>query len=81
VQELLAAERSKVSLQMVLQSEGRKEVDAVFVGKLDEARKRQNVIADEADEHRARVKTFDDKDRKAEIVGHYKELTSSTFTR
>lgn len=76
VSELLAATRSDISLAMVLRSEGRKEVDAIFVQQLDDAFRRRAELDEWASELRLRLKGFEDKERREEILGLYRQAMS-----
>lgn len=75
--ELLQTRQEEVSLAMVLQSEGRKEVDAAFVANLKESRERQNRLDDEATSQRVELKRWDDRDKKKEIVQLYQSTMRS----
>lgn len=76
VSELLEATRSEISLAMVLQSEGRKEVDAIFVQQLDEAFRRRAELEERVSELRLRLKGFEDRERREEILGVYRQAMS-----
>lgn len=77
VQELLATKKKEVSLAMVLQSEGRKEVAAIFGAKLEESRQQEARFRQLAEKYREDMKMFEDKRRRAAILAFYQDRMRS----
>jgi DNA repair exonuclease SbcCD ATPase subunit len=77
VEELLTTKRQEVSLKMVLQSEGRKAIDTVFLTKLDESAKQQGTLRESARSYREELKKYDNKERKREVLDYYHSVMRS----
>ncbi len=72
VDEILNRRREDVTLSMVLQSEGRKEVDSAFGARRDEMIKDQAVALRRRKEVEEILKRLQDKKRQAMILGEYR---------
>jgi hypothetical protein len=71
VRVLLDRRRADVSLGMVLQSEGRKEVDGAFQREVDDIQKKRSAVEARAASYREELKRLDDKTRTDEIHNTY----------
>jgi hypothetical protein len=74
IQSILESRREQVSLGMLLQSEGRKEVDSVFKAKRSEMLTRRAELRGQKEQLEKGLKRLEDKERISEILKGYRDL-------
>jgi uncharacterized protein YoxC len=81
IRALLETKREKVTLAMILQSEGRKEVVGEFKVALEELNAKETKISEEADKYRSDLKALEDPDRIRQIQNAYLEFMGLYLSR
>lgn len=77
INSLLDQRQGEVSVRTLIQTEGRKEVNQMLVGRVDDARERVTLADAQVNNQRASLRTFDDPDRTDRILDRYQNLMRS----
>ena len=77
INSLLDQRQGEVSVRTLIQTEGRKEVNQMLAGRVDDARERVTLADAQVNNQRASLRTFDDPDRTDRILDRYHNLMRS----
>jgi hypothetical protein len=74
---LLDQRQGEVTMRAVIQSEGRKEINQLLAGRVDDARERVTAAAATVESRKADLKSYEDPDRTERILDRYHGLMKS----